>query len=104
MIEVRKRPRYLRGRGESVRTRAMMAHYHFDASPLIELAIDRHKTYGSEPLGLTDVGRVVRVLGVSHTSVDHWIERGVRWDTADKMACRLGLHPGSIWPEWWEHA
>lgn len=32
----------------------------------------------------------------------HYATDGVPMFAADKLACCIGLHPASIWPEWFE--
>lgn len=27
---------------------------------------------------------------------------GLTWRQADRAACQIGLHPGNLWPEWWD--
>ena len=42
------------------------------------------------------------LLGVSRRSIAVWRRRGdLGLGLADRLACRLGLHPSLIWPEWW---
>lgn len=45
---------------------------------------------------------LTRRLGINPRQVYRWRSYGVQWSRADQMACALGLHPGDIWPEWWE--
>ena len=105
MIEARPRPRYIRSRTDTRATRALMRHYHFDAAPLVAAALAQYRdTNGAHSATITDAGRVAEVLQCPHATVLMWMRKGIRWETADRMACRLGLHPGVIWPEWWEHA
>lgn len=42
-----------------------------------------------------------RCIGVQPRQVYRWrTEGGVPIYNADKAACRLGLHPALVWPEW----
>jgi hypothetical protein len=41
-------------------------------------------------------------LGVFPQQVTKWRSRGLSWRTADKLACHIGIHPGLIWPDWFE--
>lgn len=45
---------------------------------------------------------VARFLNVHHTTVNKWRNgrRRIRYDTADRLAIELGLHPLNLWPEW----
>lgn len=47
--------------------------------------------------------RWARALGVSNRQVYRWRHGAVlRWSTADRVACALGLHPAEIWGDaWW---
>lgn len=51
-----------------------------------------------------EVGKVAQVVGVDRRVVYRWRTRGIPYVTADEIGNRLGLHPGSIWPEWWAAA
>ncbi len=44
------------------------------------------------------------VLDVSPSCVNRWRICGLSERTADHVACRLGFHPASIWPDWWNAA
>lgn len=52
----------------------------------------------------TDLGVscLPRRLGVSSTTVKQAATAGLTDRQADLWACRLGLHPGTVWPAWWE--
>jgi hypothetical protein len=41
-------------------------------------------------------------VGVSGGSVNNWRRNGLPILVADFVACRLGHHPGEVWPEWWQ--
>jgi hypothetical protein len=41
-------------------------------------------------------------LGAVPQQVTKWRKRGLSWRTADTLACRLGVHPGLVWPDWFE--
>lgn len=45
---------------------------------------------------------LAEACGVGHGTVRQWARRGMTWDTADKAACALGLHPASVWDDWFE--
>ena len=70
---------------------------------LVELAQrNGHKPTDSN---ISDVEAVGLLFGkqVPRTTIDRWHRLGgVPIDSADKVAIKqLGIHPGSIWPEWW---
>lgn len=39
--------------------------------------------------------------GMNHSSVTDYRVRGIPLLQADRVACRLGVHPANIWPEYW---
>ena len=44
-----------------------------------------------------------RYLQVTPHTVAQWIRNGLHEWTADRIACtRLGVHPSTIWPEWFD--
>ena len=46
-----------------------------------------------------------RAFGVSLLSIDRWRAEGIPWYKADRLAVTVaGVHPGAIWPEWWDIA
>lgn len=47
-------------------------------------------------------GDYARALGVEISTIDAWKRLGIPWHKADRIAVEVvGVHPGSIWPEWW---
>lgn len=40
--------------------------------------------------------------GVTGNAVQAWRNRGLRYRTADAVACHLGVHPSAIWPDEWQ--
>lgn len=44
---------------------------------------------------------IASLLDVDRRRVLTWRQRGVSYFDADLIACRLGLHPASLWPNWW---
>lgn len=41
-------------------------------------------------------------LGVGRMTVVHWRQgRMIHWRKADEYACRIGLHPYSVWGDEW---
>lgn len=46
--------------------------------------------------------QLATVSGIAERSLFRWrAEGGLPEHQADRIACRLGLHPGLVWPEWW---
>jgi hypothetical protein len=47
---------------------------------------------------------IAAYLGVGAASVAKWRAglRGLPPAGADRIAVRLGVHPGELWPEWWQ--
>lgn len=43
-------------------------------------------------------------LGVSKRHVLRAAKEGLTAEKADAWACKLGLHPSNVWPEWWTDA
>lgn len=43
-----------------------------------------------------------RDLGVAVETVHRWRRSGVPGVSADRVCVGVGLHPGVVWPEWWE--
>jgi hypothetical protein len=46
--------------------------------------------------------RVALLLDVPPRYIHRWRHEGLPWARADELAVGLGLHPGEVWPEWWE--
>jgi len=50
-------------------------------------------------------GDYARAFGVDIQTIDRWRVVGIPWKKADHLAVNYaGVHPGAIWPEWWEIA
>jgi len=41
-------------------------------------------------------------FGVDVRTIQRWALSGFDWIQADELCARLDLHPGAIWPEWWD--
>lgn len=48
------------------------------------------------------LGELAEQVGVSHRSVVRWKRTGVPVNSADRVACQLGLNPTTIWGSAWE--
>lgn len=46
-------------------------------------------------------GQIGRLCKISGSRVAEAVSGGLTVWEADRLACRLGLHPGNVWPEWW---
>lgn len=46
---------------------------------------------------------IAAALGIDIRNVYRYLTHGdrIRWDTADRLACHLGLHPCSVWGDEW---
>ncbi len=76
-----------------------MDRYPFDA--LAEIARQRYlPTEHTRISG--DIGKVANVLDMNPSGIYRWREYGLSWMKADEVAIQLGLHPGEIWPTWFE--
>lgn len=54
-----------------------------------------------EAAGADGATELARCLGISTRQVLRLRHSGLTEVDADRYACRLGLHPGTVWPEWW---
>jgi hypothetical protein len=44
---------------------------------------------------------VAKLTGQSVRCLVEWKSTGIPMFSGDKLAVRLGTHPGNIWNEWW---
>lgn len=63
----------------------------FDAKPLVGL-------FGGS------IAACAAFYGVEARSVHRWVEFGLSAKQADHLAVRAGVHPGSLWEDWWRVA
>jgi hypothetical protein len=49
-----------------------------------------------------DAPQLPRRIGVSSSSVEAGLTSGLNDRAADHWAVRLGYHPGSVWPDWFD--
>ncbi|CAB4201988.1 hypothetical protein UFOVP1360_23 [uncultured Caudovirales phage] len=73
----------------------------------------RQYRYSFEPillrLGMTDAESIdkpalAKLFGPKPGAIARSIKLGLTVWTADRYATILGVGPGDLWPEWWEHA
>lgn len=43
-------------------------------------------------------------IGITHRQARRILHTGLTDRQADRFATRIGMHPASIWPEWWDGA
>ena len=48
------------------------------------------------------LAELAQQLGISHGYAQQLHQHGLTDAEADRYACRLDLHPGSVWPDWWD--
>jgi hypothetical protein len=51
-------------------------------------------------LGRPNNLQLARLVGAHRRQVYRWRDDGLSERLADRSACRVGLHPSNIWPEW----
>ena len=49
--------------------------------------------------GDTEISVLADKIGVAHSTIGKWRERGMEEHNADAVATALGLHPWQLWPE-----
>lgn len=47
---------------------------------------------------------LAELLGITARSVHRWSRAGLAEQWADRAACRLGIHPALIWPDYWRNS
>lgn len=57
-----------------------------------------------EAIGRPCMAQLARRVGEHPRETYRWRDRGLSERQADRVACRLGLHPARIWPGWFEVA
>lgn len=53
-----------------------------------------------EELAGGTIARAAALLDVDRTQAYRWRRYGLTVDQADELACRVGLHPANVWPDW----
>lgn len=74
--------------------------YH-DPQPLVELVERRARENGR---GVKGYVQLVFGDGMTRTFERWRAGTPVRTGTADIVACRLGVHPANLWPDWYRRA
>ncbi|WP_116996331.1 hypothetical protein [Desertimonas flava] len=72
--------------------------------PLARIVDVRYRGVCREGQGwqeLTPATVFCEALDVHPQKFARWRAKGLTVDDADDIAVRLGMHPASIWPEWW---
>ena len=64
----------------------------------------RYHTIELIPLLPENRKRAAELLGVSRETINRWHnpKTTISEHQADRYAIRLGLHPGNIWPNWFD--
>jgi hypothetical protein len=44
---------------------------------------------------------VAELFDVSTRTLSRWKQNGLMFQSADRAAVAVGLHPSLVWPEWW---
>lgn len=55
-------------------------------------------------LDCTGPAELARLLDTNHSTIRKWKQRGIAWESADRVAVSAGLHPAAVWPEWLDHS
>jgi len=82
--------------------------YHASCCPLCEPdkrtpAADRFDvTALARVVGATTAAHLATMTGVSVRTVWRWRASGLTPLQADRAAVACGLHPGVVWPTWWQ--
>ena len=59
-------------------------------------------TFSLDDVGYRNMSQLARDSGFPLRTIQRWNRYGIPLGSADKLANRLGLHPGNIWLEWWD--
>lgn len=101
------------GRAEAVAALALLAAEHgVDVDPVEEAPPDPWRCQAGEPrpypveqlLEAADatVATLAQRCGVPDRTLYRWCDQGLTEGQADELAVRAGLHPGEVWPSWWD--
>lgn len=50
----------------------------------------------------SNTGTLAELTGYNRRTLVRWRREGIPLEDADRIAVALGLHPASIWSEWWQ--
>lgn len=74
----------------------------FDFAPLEPLIEAAWRPISDHQRHISVIGKAAQLTGIDNATFHKWRRDGLsRW-AADRVACRLGYHPGLIWPNWWQ--
>ena len=59
-------------------------------------------TFSLDNVHRTNLSELSRRSGYPLRTIQRWKTSGIPLHSADRLACRLGLHPGNIWATWWD--
>jgi hypothetical protein len=74
----------------------------YSFSALVVICKARYRQPGDDGNNRGDAAIVADVTGLPLKRVAQWRVRGMGTTAADRAAVALGLHPGEIWPEWFD--
>jgi lambda repressor-like predicted transcriptional regulator len=55
-------------------------------------------------LGIASVRELAEACDVGRTQMQRYLRDGIPELAADRIAVRVGLHPGEVWPDWFLEA
>ena len=62
----------------------------------------RQPRFSLDSIERTNLSELSRRSGYPLRTIVRWKTGGIPLYSADTLACRLGMHPSSIWPTWWQ--
>ena len=60
----------------------------------------RQPTFSLDDVKRINLSELSRRTGYPLRTIQRWKTTGIPLHSADRLACRLGLHPATIWPRW----
>ena len=60
----------------------------------------RQPTFSLDDVKRINLSELSRRTGYPLRTIQRWKTTGIPLHSADRLACRLGLHPATIWPHW----
>lgn len=85
----------------------MTAPIRYPLEPLAHaLRIDLHRPGRPTDDNQADSGlnALAHHIGITHRQARRALHDGLSDRQADRFATRIGMHPASIWPQWWDNA